>query len=90
MSRRLAGLLLALAALPARAQTMLDQELRLIEVHSLLAALPPLAPPGAYAAGQAFQNIARRLRGEKVPFMDLEEKDGFFNRLSKMLRTGGN
>ncbi len=41
-------------------------------------------------AGQAFQNIARRLRGEKVPFMDLEEKDGFFNRLSKMLRTGGN
>ncbi len=41
-------------------------------------------------AGQAFQNIARRLRGEKVPFMDLEEKGGFFNRLSKMLRVGGN
>lgn len=40
-------------------------------------------------AGQAFQNIARRLRGEKVPFMDLEEKEGFFGRLSKMLRTGG-
>jgi septum site-determining protein MinD len=40
-------------------------------------------------AGQAFQNIARRLRGEKVPFMDLEEKDGFFGKLSKMLRTGG-
>jgi septum site-determining protein MinD len=40
-------------------------------------------------AGQAFQNIARRLRGEKVPFMDLEEKEGFFNRLSKMLRSGG-
>lgn len=40
-------------------------------------------------AGQAFQNIARRLRGEKVAFMDLEEKEGFFGRLSKMLRTGG-
>jgi septum site-determining protein MinD len=41
-------------------------------------------------AGQAFQNIARRLRGEKVPFMDLEEKDGIFNRLTRMLRSGGN
>jgi septum site-determining protein MinD len=41
-------------------------------------------------AGQAFHNIARRLRGEKVPFLDLEEKGGFFNRLSKMLRAGGN
>jgi septum site-determining protein MinD len=40
-------------------------------------------------AGQAFVNIARRLRGEKVPFMDIEEKDGFFNRLSRMLRAGG-
>jgi septum site-determining protein MinD len=40
-------------------------------------------------AGQAFQNIARRLRGEKVPFMDLEEKEGFFGKLTKMLRTGG-
>jgi septum site-determining protein MinD len=41
-------------------------------------------------AGQAFLNIARRLRGEKVPFLDIEEKDGFFNRLSRMLRAGGN
>jgi hypothetical protein len=29
------------------------------------------------------------LRGEKVPFMDLEEKEGFFGKLTKMLRTGG-
>lgn len=41
-------------------------------------------------AGQAFQNIARRLRGETVPFLDFEEKTGFFSRLSKMLRAGGN
>jgi septum site-determining protein MinD len=41
-------------------------------------------------AGTAFNNIARRLGGEKVPFMDLEEKGNIFNRLSKMLRAGGN
>jgi len=41
-------------------------------------------------AGQAFLNIARRLRGEKVPFLDLEEKAGFFNRIGRMLRAGGN
>jgi septum site-determining protein MinD len=32
-------------------------------------------------AGQAYLNIARRLRGEEVPFMDLEEKSGFFEKL---------
>jgi hypothetical protein len=49
-------LALACAALaapaPARAQTMLDQELRLVELHSLLVALPALAPPGAWRGGQ--------------------------------------
>jgi hypothetical protein len=39
-----------LAAGPAAAQTMTDQELRLVEVHALLLALPPGAPPGALAA----------------------------------------
>lgn len=34
-------------------------------------------------AGQAYRNIARRLRGEEVPFMDLEEKSGFFDRIMK-------
>jgi len=45
----------ALAAAPVRAgaQTMLDQELRLVELHSLLVALPALAPPGAWRGGQA-------------------------------------
>jgi hypothetical protein len=51
--RLLVAALLALAAPPARAQTMLDQEQRLIELHSLLAALSPLAPPGALAPWQA-------------------------------------
>jgi opacity protein-like surface antigen len=46
-----AALALALlAAAPAAlAQTMLDQEQRLIEIHSLLVALPALEPPGALA-----------------------------------------
>ncbi len=42
----------ALAAAPARAQTMLDQEQRLIELHSLLVSLPPANPPGALGAGE--------------------------------------
>jgi hypothetical protein len=36
----------------ARAQTMLDQEQRLIEIHSLLVALPALEAPGALAPWQ--------------------------------------
>lgn len=35
-------------------------------------------------AGTAFRNIARRLAGEDVPFMDLDEPDGFFARLAKL------
>jgi septum site-determining protein MinD len=49
----------------------------------------PIALNGKVKAGQAFSNIARRLRGEKVPFMDLEEKGDFFHRLSRILRPGG-
>jgi opacity protein-like surface antigen len=41
--------LLAALASGARAQTMLDQEQRLIELHSLLVALPALEAPGALA-----------------------------------------
>jgi septum site-determining protein MinD len=40
-------------------------------------------------AGVAFRNIARRLNGEDVPFMSLEENQGFFARLSKLF-GGGN
>ena len=41
-----------LGAGAVRAQTMLDQEQRLIEIHSLLIALQPGGPPGAYAPGE--------------------------------------
>jgi len=43
---------LAAFAGSARAQTMLDQEVRLIEIHSLLVALPPGNAPGAYRPGE--------------------------------------
>ena len=45
-------LLLASAAGPAGAQTMLDQQLRLIDIHCLLLDLPPVEAPGALRALQ--------------------------------------
>ncbi|HEY6098225.1 MAG TPA: hypothetical protein VIW03_02265 [Anaeromyxobacter sp.] len=50
--RRAAAILL-LAAGTARAQTMLDQEERLIELHSLLVAIPAVQAPGALRPGEA-------------------------------------
>jgi septum site-determining protein MinD len=49
----------------------------------------PVALDGKSKAGMAFQNIARRLQGEQVPFMTLDDKDDFFSRLSKVFRSGG-
>ena len=40
-------------------------------------------------AGQAFRNVALRLRGDSVPFLDLDAKQDFFGRLGKMFRSGG-
>lgn len=53
MSRLLPLAAALLLAGPARGQTMLDQEERLIEVHSLLVALPALQAPGALGPGEA-------------------------------------
>lgn len=50
----------------------------------------PVVLDGKSRAGQAFRNIARRLEGEKVPFMDLDEEAGFFGRLARLIRSGGN
>jgi septum site-determining protein MinD len=49
----------------------------------------PVALDSKSKAGQAFRNIAKRLCGEEVPFMDLESSNGFFGKLSRILRTGG-
>lgn len=39
-------------------------------------------------AGIAFRNIARRLNGETVPFMDLESSNTFFQRLARLFAGG--
>lgn len=49
----------------------------------------PVAMDGKTRAGEAYNNIARRLCGEKVPFMNLDEKEGIFQKLSRMMRPGG-
>lgn len=43
----------------------------------------PAALSEGSLSGQAYRNIARRLRGEEVPFLDLEEKTGLLDRLFK-------
>jgi septum site-determining protein MinD len=40
-------------------------------------------------AGQAFRNIALRLTGEDVPFMEIDPESGFLTRISKIIRSGG-
>jgi len=49
----------------------------------------PVALDPKNNAGQAFRNIARRLQGYKVPFMDLDRNDGFLGRISRMIGLGG-
>ncbi len=49
----------------------------------------PISLDGKSQAGEAFRNIARRLLGEEVPFLDLSDKGGWLGRLSKLIRTGG-
>jgi septum site-determining protein MinD len=46
----------------------------------------PVAVDGKSRAGEAFQNIARRMNGEKVPFMNLEQKEDIFKKLARMMR----
>jgi septum site-determining protein MinD len=48
----------------------------------------PLVLDGKSKAGQAFRNIARRLNGEEVPFMDMSE-ESFLGRLTRFIRPGG-
>ena len=37
-------------------------------------------------AGQAFRNIARRIMGEDVPFMNLRDTTSIFSRLIRLIR----
>lgn len=49
----------------------------------------PVVLDGKTKAGQAFKNIAKRLQGESVPFMNLDVKEDFLHRLFKGSNTGG-
>jgi septum site-determining protein MinD len=49
----------------------------------------PVVLNGKSKAGLAFRNIARRLKGEEVPFLNLEDEGGFFGRLTRFIRPGG-
>jgi septum site-determining protein MinD len=47
----------------------------------------PVALEPKSRAGQAFRNIAKRLQGQDVPFLDLDKQDGLWGRLQRL--TGG-
>lgn len=49
----------------------------------------PIVLDGKSKAGEAFRNIASRLEGEYIPFINLEETNGFFGRISRLMRSGG-
>ena len=49
----------------------------------------PVVLDGKSRAGMAFQNIARRLQGEDVPYLEIDEASGIFDRLSRLIRPGG-
>lgn len=49
----------------------------------------PVALDPRSKAGQAFRNIARRLNGEQVPFMSMNQDGSFLERLVRRIRTGG-
>ena len=47
----------------------------------------PIVLEESARAGEAFRNIAKRITGEKVPFMDLnEEPQGFFGSIMKLFK----
>jgi septum site-determining protein MinD len=50
----------------------------------------PVVLDGKSKAGQSFRNIARRLAGEQVPFLNMDDDGGLLGRLSRLIRPGGN
>lgn len=47
----------------------------------------PIVMDNGSMAGQAYQNIARRLLGEDVPFLKLEDNNSFLKRLTKLFKS---
>ena len=50
----------------------------------------PVALDSKGMAGQAFRNIARRIKGEEVPFLDFSNQGNLLSRLGRLLRPGNN
>jgi hypothetical protein len=71
----------AAAATSARAQTMLDQEERLIDIHSLLLDLPALESPGALRAMQLSVGL------EAVTIPDIDGQTGGKRQITASDRT---
>jgi len=44
----------------------------------------PVAQDPKSRAGQAFRNIAKRVKGQEVPFLDIDKQAGIWDRLQKM------
>jgi septum site-determining protein MinD len=44
----------------------------------------PVVTDAKSRAGQAFRNIAKRIQGEAVPFMDLEQQGGIWGAIQKL------
>ncbi len=49
----------------------------------------PVALDGKSKSGQAFKNIAKRLKGENVPFMSMDDKGDFFTKMAGLFKQGG-
>jgi septum site-determining protein MinD len=47
----------------------------------------PVVMDNGSLAGQAYRNIARRLAGEAVPFLNLEANSSFIKRLTKFFKA---
>ena len=48
----------------------------------------PIVMEDKSIAGQAFRNIARRLNGEDVPYLELDGGKGLLDKLSRFMRSG--
>ena len=49
----------------------------------------PISLDGKSLAGEAFRNIARRMMGEEISFMDLSKQRNVFKRIGDLIRSGG-
>lgn len=50
----------------------------------------PIALDENALAGRAYRNLAARIQGETIPFLDLNKQAGFFNRITSVFGSGEN